>query len=303
MENDYIFVEGNRYVSAKRAAEITGYTSDYIGQIAREGKIRSKKIGRIRFVEEGEVKNYTLESDRKKAATENLATIISPNLAVKDEPIINSEPERPKPNYFDIIAHIEAIENLSNETEDPYTVDATPTDDVQTLEEIVDVTPETAEDPVSVTTEEGSTNTQDEDIKESLDIQSIASKVGALAVALLIVFGPYTAKESGLVSSVAESVSVTYESAKFDSENMAMALYQKANTEGWLSVVFDSLEGTEMRVRDTVANSFYGFIKLGNFVRNVPEFVGDDIRDGSVYDKMLGSISAAFDAVVELFSR
>ena len=63
---DYIFVEGQRYISAKKAAQDTGYTSDYVGQVAREGRVDSKKAGRIRYVNEDQIKSYTVDSDRKK---------------------------------------------------------------------------------------------------------------------------------------------------------------------------------------------------------------------------------------------
>ena len=57
MGNDLV-LEGQKYISAKRAAELTGYTSDYIGQLSRGGKLPSQIIGRARYVEEKALLNY-----------------------------------------------------------------------------------------------------------------------------------------------------------------------------------------------------------------------------------------------------
>lgn len=40
------------YISSKRAAEIMGYTQDYIGQLARNGKIEARQVGRVWYVPE-----------------------------------------------------------------------------------------------------------------------------------------------------------------------------------------------------------------------------------------------------------
>jgi hypothetical protein len=41
---------GKTFISVKRAAEITGYTRDYLGQLARGGKIESQRVGRSWYV-------------------------------------------------------------------------------------------------------------------------------------------------------------------------------------------------------------------------------------------------------------
>src|SRR3989304_2389666 len=50
MELD-IFSEGKEYISASRAAEKIGYTSDYIGQLCRAKKIPAKLISRTWYVD------------------------------------------------------------------------------------------------------------------------------------------------------------------------------------------------------------------------------------------------------------
>ncbi|TSC87230.1 MAG: hypothetical protein G01um10148_335 [Parcubacteria group bacterium Gr01-1014_8] len=46
------------YISSKRAAEITGYAQDYIGQLARAGKIIARRIGGLWYVLEESLNNY-----------------------------------------------------------------------------------------------------------------------------------------------------------------------------------------------------------------------------------------------------
>jgi len=53
-----IIVEGRAYISTKEAAVLTGYTSDYIGQLCRKGVIATALVGKDRYVSEEEVFSY-----------------------------------------------------------------------------------------------------------------------------------------------------------------------------------------------------------------------------------------------------
>jgi len=55
--------EGKDYISASRAAEITGYHQDYIGQLARSGKIHSRQIGTRWYVDRVDLINHKQEKD------------------------------------------------------------------------------------------------------------------------------------------------------------------------------------------------------------------------------------------------
>lgn len=61
--NALISLDGSDYVSAARAAEITGYHQDYVGQLARTGKILSRHIGNRWFVERAGILNHKREKD------------------------------------------------------------------------------------------------------------------------------------------------------------------------------------------------------------------------------------------------
>jgi hypothetical protein len=58
---DEITVEGKRYLSARRAAQISDYTQDYIGQLCRGKELTAKKIGRSWFVSEDSLMDHLKE--------------------------------------------------------------------------------------------------------------------------------------------------------------------------------------------------------------------------------------------------
>src|ERR1035437_7251188 len=53
-----LFFENKKYISAKDAAHLTSYTSDYVGQLCRANKVESKKIGRTWYVSEESILNH-----------------------------------------------------------------------------------------------------------------------------------------------------------------------------------------------------------------------------------------------------
>src|SRR3989344_690811 len=53
-----LFFDGKKYISSKQASVLTGYSKDYIGQLIRSNKLRSKRIGPVWYVSEESVLNY-----------------------------------------------------------------------------------------------------------------------------------------------------------------------------------------------------------------------------------------------------
>jgi|GEM_PF-2777054 len=66
-----LMIDGKKYVSSGRAAQLIGYTKDYVGQLARAGKVECQMIGRSWYVSEDSIQkhklnvHYTLKNPKK----------------------------------------------------------------------------------------------------------------------------------------------------------------------------------------------------------------------------------------------
>lgn len=58
---DIFISQGKKYISARRASEISDYSSDYIGQLCRAGKLDCTMVGRSWFVTEESLHNHRSE--------------------------------------------------------------------------------------------------------------------------------------------------------------------------------------------------------------------------------------------------
>ena len=85
MEDKPLIVGGKSYISSKRAAQVFGYTNDYIGQLSRSKKISSIMVGRDRFVDYSSVSNY---ADQAKQVT----PIQAPKPVVPEAPLKSDTP-------------------------------------------------------------------------------------------------------------------------------------------------------------------------------------------------------------------
>jgi len=55
---DELLIEDKKYVSSKRAAQMTGYAKDYVGQLCREGRVAARLVGRSWYVLESAIKDH-----------------------------------------------------------------------------------------------------------------------------------------------------------------------------------------------------------------------------------------------------
>ena len=46
------------WISTHRAAQLTGYTRDYVGQLARSGRVAAEQVGRTWYVERDSLLRY-----------------------------------------------------------------------------------------------------------------------------------------------------------------------------------------------------------------------------------------------------
>lgn len=82
-----IFFDGKDYVSASRAAKITGYNQDYVGQLARKGAILSRQIGNRWYIERQGLLDHKKAKDAMLASVQREAVGLPPvsiNLAKTD---------------------------------------------------------------------------------------------------------------------------------------------------------------------------------------------------------------------------
>lgn len=59
-----IDIGGTRYIASKIAATRTGYTQDYIGQLARGGHIEAKRVSGMWYILEDSLRNYKEKADQ-----------------------------------------------------------------------------------------------------------------------------------------------------------------------------------------------------------------------------------------------
>lgn len=90
---DELTIEGKLYISSKRAAKVSGYAKDYIGQLCREGRVDSKLVGRSWYVYEPSIQEHRFNDERSKAHKKNVSS--SPATHTEEKPI-ESVWERPE---------------------------------------------------------------------------------------------------------------------------------------------------------------------------------------------------------------
>jgi hypothetical protein len=67
-----LLIEEKKYVSSKRAAKMTGYAKDYIGQLCREGRVPARLVGRSWYVLESAIQDHRFGNQE----TESPATVM-----------------------------------------------------------------------------------------------------------------------------------------------------------------------------------------------------------------------------------
>jgi len=62
-----LVIKGKKYISSKRASELTGYAKDYVGQLVRMGKLTAERVGRAWYVEEEALLAHSGSTERNEA--------------------------------------------------------------------------------------------------------------------------------------------------------------------------------------------------------------------------------------------
>ncbi|KND49832.1 MAG: hypothetical protein AB203_01945 [Parcubacteria bacterium C7867-008] len=83
-------IDGKQYISSKKAADITGYAKDYVGQLCREGHVEARMVGRSWYVLETSIRAHRFGGDAH--AEPVLESVIA---MPKDETVSSSTWENP----------------------------------------------------------------------------------------------------------------------------------------------------------------------------------------------------------------
>lgn len=78
---DEIVVDGRRFISSKRAAALTGYAQDYVGQLSRMGKIAARRLGRAWYVDMEAIQAYHDAESLVEIQVQKGSEDIKPNLS------------------------------------------------------------------------------------------------------------------------------------------------------------------------------------------------------------------------------
>lgn len=190
--------DGKDYISASRAAKITGYNQDYIGQLARGGKILSRQIGNRWYIEREGLVAHKSEKDALLAAVQSEAVGISkPSIQTNGtpgtSPVAVHDVGGPYLTY--IRENGDLIPNLNKEKEIPSvpTLERSPVqfapDGYSIPIHIVDIRKRSGMNPKRV---------QPYEAKENVSAKTIftATKVGAaLTIVIVLSYGIVTLKD------------------------------------------------------------------------------------------------------------
>lgn len=77
---DSFIIEGKKYISSRRASAISGYASDYIGQLCRANKLDCKMIGRSWFVTEESLHLHKAAISREEANRNRIENLKGPKV-------------------------------------------------------------------------------------------------------------------------------------------------------------------------------------------------------------------------------
>ncbi len=101
-----ITIDGVSHISSKDAATLTGYSADYLDQLCRAKKIRSRLLGHAWYIDKEDLLAYRKKPHQNKKKTQVLLAISRLRLALKR---VDPNTDRLSSEQF------EKISTLSNE--------------------------------------------------------------------------------------------------------------------------------------------------------------------------------------------
>lgn len=121
MSSESLSIDGDAYISTKEAAGLTGYTSDYIGQLARGGKFASVLHGKARFVHKEELLLYLKENASKKHK-KTLASVLPETTATQSDRAQEVKTKKEETQEHDTTATLQQKQQTQKHSEDFQTI-------------------------------------------------------------------------------------------------------------------------------------------------------------------------------------
>lgn len=121
MRMDEILIEEKKYVSSKRAAKITGYAKDYIGQLCREGRVPARLVGRSWYVLESAIQDHRFGTQDSESKVE----VEQPEEKKWEFPRYESSPTEVLPSVLNFEKKVETTTLSIEEEPAEATLDAT----------------------------------------------------------------------------------------------------------------------------------------------------------------------------------
>lgn len=145
---DELTIGDKMYISSKRAAKITGYAKDYVGQLCREGRVEARLVGRNWYVLESSIREHRFGEENSKnqnavtdASAQPAATLSesdsswsAPRYEAETPEMVPPLIQRPEP-----VAARKVVSDMQNAWQEWFTTQKSPTetlpDDSQEFDE------------------------------------------------------------------------------------------------------------------------------------------------------------------------
>lgn len=88
--DSFVTLDGREYVSASRASDITRYNQDYVGQLARSGKILAKQVGNRWYIDRLALVAHKEEKDALLAAVQAQSVGIRMGSPIQEAPSLKN---------------------------------------------------------------------------------------------------------------------------------------------------------------------------------------------------------------------
>jgi hypothetical protein len=108
---DELVIDDKKYISSKRAAKLTGYAKDYIGQLCREGRVSARLVGRSWYVLESAIQDHRFGTQPQTEDNEPSVSATGKEEEKSEQETITSTWEMPK-YEADTVEYLPSINRL-----------------------------------------------------------------------------------------------------------------------------------------------------------------------------------------------